>query len=56
MLFPIFLFLMTLSPLYIPVAVTVFDQFDKWRSRRNARRIDSVRQFRPAVGVVPAAA
>ena len=53
MLFPIFLFLMTLSPLYIPVAVTVVDEFDKWRSRRTAR---PVRQFRPAAGLLPAPA
>ena len=56
MLFPIFLFLMTLSPLYIPVGVTVYDEFDKWRSRRGERRIGSVRQYRPAAGLVPAAA
>ncbi len=56
MLFPIILFLMTLSPLYIPVAITVVDGFDKWRSRRDAHRLGSVRQFRPAAGLVPAAA
>ena len=56
MLFPIILFLMVLSPLYIPVGVTLYDEFDKWRSRRDERRIGSVRQYRPAVGLVPAAA
>ncbi len=56
MLFPIILFLLVLSPLYIPVGVTLYDVFDKWRSRRDERRIGSVRQYRPAVGLVPAAA
>ena len=55
MLFPVILFLMVLSPLYIPVGVTLYDEFDKWRSRRDERRIGSVRQC-PAVGQVPAAA
>jgi hypothetical protein len=53
MLFPIIIFLMVLSPLFVPVAVTVVDEFDKWRSRRAAR---PARQFRPAVGLLPAAA
>lgn len=56
MLFPIFIFLMVLSPLYIPVGATLYDQFDKWRSRRGERRIASVRQFRPAASLAPAAA
>jgi hypothetical protein len=50
MMLPIIIFLMGLSPLFIPVGVTVVDEFDKWRSRRAAR------QFRPAVGLLPAAA
>ena len=33
MLFPIFIFLMVLSPLAIPVAVTVVHQFSDWRRR-----------------------
>ena len=57
MIFPIILFLMVLSPLYIPVGVTLYDVFDNWRSRRDeGRRIGSVRQYRPAAGLVPAAA
>ena len=35
MLFPIFLFLLTLSPLAIPVGVTVYDVFDNLRRRRS---------------------
>ena len=56
MFFPIFLFLMVLSPLYIPVGVTLYDEFDKWRSRRDEPRMGSFRLFRPAVGLEPAAA
>ncbi|MDT5245867.1 MAG: hypothetical protein QOD36_3243, partial [Mycobacterium sp.] len=33
MLFPIFLFLMVLSPLFIPIAVTLVDQVANLRSR-----------------------
>jgi hypothetical protein len=61
MLFPIILFLMVLSPLFIPIGVTVVDAYDTWRSRRAAqpvrqRQFRPVRQFRPALGLVPAAA
>jgi hypothetical protein len=56
MLFPIMIFLMVLSPLFIPIAVTVVHQFGNWRSARSARPVRSLRQFRPAVGLVPAAA
>ena len=59
MLFPIILFLMVLSPLFIPIGVTVVDAYDTWNSRRAAqpvRQIRPVRQFRPALGLVPAAA
>jgi hypothetical protein len=56
MLFPIFLFLMVLSPLFIPIAVTVVDQVANLRSRRLDRPVRSLRQFRPAIGLVPAAA
>ena len=56
MLFPIIIFLMVLSPLFIPIAVTVVHEFGNWRSRRVARPVGSLRQFRPAVGLVPAAA
>jgi hypothetical protein len=56
MVFSIILFLMVLSPLFIPVAVTVVHQFDNWRSRRVARPVGSLRQFRPVVGAMPAAA
>ena len=47
MLFAILLFLMVLSPLFIPVAVTVVDVYDNWRTRR------AVRPVRPAVGPLP---
>jgi hypothetical protein len=53
MLFPIVIFLMVLSPLFIPVAVTVVHQFGNWREWLAAR---SVRSFRPRVIPVPAAA
>jgi hypothetical protein len=53
MLFAIILFLMVLSPLFVPVGVTVVDEFDKWRSRRASR---PARQLRPAVDLLPAAA
>lgn len=62
MLFPIILFLMVLSPLFIPIGVTVFDAYDTWSSRRATQpvrqigHIRPVRQFRPALGLVPAAA
>jgi hypothetical protein len=56
MLFPILIFLLVLTPLYIPIAVTVVHEFGNWRSRRSARPVGSVRRFRPAVGLVPAAA
>jgi hypothetical protein len=56
MLFPIFLFLMVLSPLFIPIAVTVVDQVANMRSRGLDRPVRSLRQFRPAVALVPAAA
>jgi hypothetical protein len=56
MLFPIILFLLVLSPLFIPIAVTVVDQFANLRSRRLTRPVGSLRQFRPAMGLVPAAA
>jgi hypothetical protein len=56
MLFPIFLFLMVLSPLFIPIAVTLVDQVANLRSRSLDRPVRSLRQFRPAGGLVPAAA
>ena len=56
MLFPIFLFLMVLSPLFIPIAVTLVDQVANLRSRSLDRPVRSLRQFRPAVALVPAAA
>jgi hypothetical protein len=56
MLFPIMLFLLVLSPLFIPIAVTVVDQVGNLRSWRVVRPVSSLRQFRPAVGLVPAAA
>ena len=56
MLFPIMIFLMVLSPLFIPMAVTVVHEFANWSSRRVARPAGSLHQFRPAAGLVPAAA
>jgi hypothetical protein len=56
MLFPIIVFLMVLSPLFIPVAVTVVHGFGNWRGRRAARPVGSLRDLRPAAGLVPAAA
>ncbi|HEY6577200.1 MAG TPA: hypothetical protein VI029_20235 [Mycobacterium sp.] len=50
MLFAILLFLMVLSPLFIPVAVTVIDVYENWRTRR------AVRPIRPAVGPLPSPA
>jgi hypothetical protein len=55
-LFPIIVFLMVLSPLFIPIAVTVVHEFGNWRSNRAARPVRSLRQFRPTVGLLPAAA
>ena len=57
MLFPIIVFLMVLSPLFIPVAVTVVHQFGSWRGRRFAiPGARQVRSFRPMVTPLPAAA
>jgi hypothetical protein len=53
MLFPIVIFLMLLSPLYIPVAVTVVHEFGNFRDKLATR---PARRFRPAVGLLPAAA
>jgi hypothetical protein len=59
MMFPIILFLMVLSPLFIPIGVTVVDEYGNWRNRRAARPVRQFRavpQFRPAVGLLPATA
>jgi hypothetical protein len=56
MLFPVMLFLLVLSPLFIPMAVTVAHQIGNWRENLAARPVGSLLQFRPAVGLVPAAA
>jgi hypothetical protein len=56
MLFPIVIFLIVLSPLFIPVGVTVVHEFGNWRSNRTARPARAFRQFRPAAGLVPATA
>ncbi len=56
MLFPIMIFLMVLSPLFVPIAVTVVHGFGNWREKLADRPVGSLRQFRPAVGPVPAAA
>jgi len=52
MLFPIVIFLMVLSPLFIPIAVTMVHQFRNWRDRVAARL---GRQAGP-VGLTPVAA
>ena len=56
MLFPIVIFLIVLSPLFIPIGVTVVHEFGNWRSNRVARPARSFRRFRPAGGLVPVAA
>jgi len=57
MLFPIIVFLMVLSPLFIPVAVTLVHQFGNWRGRLLAiPGARPVRSFRPMVTPLPAAA
>ena len=53
-MFPIIIFLLVLSPLYIPVAVTVLDQITNLRTSRAHRPVRQMR--RPAIGLVPAAA
>jgi hypothetical protein len=40
------IFLMVLSPLFIPIAVTVVHEFGNWRGNRVAGRVGSVGQFR----------
>ncbi|MDT5290894.1 MAG: hypothetical protein QOF88_5783 [Mycobacterium sp.] len=56
MLFAIILFLMVLSPLFIPIAVTAVYEFGNWRENLAARPARPAREFRPAVGLLPAAA
>ncbi len=56
MLFPVVLFLLVLSPLFIPAAVTVVHELGNLRSRRLALPIGSLGQLRPAIGLVPAVA
>ena len=53
MLFPVIAFLMVLSPLFIPMGVTLVHVFG---NRRSERAVRPIRQFRPAAGLVPAAA
>lgn len=53
MLFPVMLFLLVLSPLFIPMAVTVAHQIGNLRENLAARPVP---QFRSAVRLVPAAA
>jgi hypothetical protein len=53
MLLPIMIFLMVLSPLFIPIAVTVVHEFGNWRSKRADR---TVRAYRPMVAPLPAPA
>jgi hypothetical protein len=47
MLLPIFIFLMGLSPLFVPVGVTVFDEIDGWLRRRAGRPARQFHRFRP---------
>jgi hypothetical protein len=59
MLFAITLFLLVLSPLFIPIGVTVVYEFSDWRdaiAARLARQFRPTPQYRPAIGLVPAAA
>jgi hypothetical protein len=62
MLFAITLFLLVLSPLFIPIGVTVVYEFGDWRDAVAARlgrmthQFRPGRQYRPAIGLVPAAA
>jgi hypothetical protein len=56
MLFPVMLFLLVLSPLFIPMAVTVAHQIGNFRENLAGRPVGALRQFRPAFGLVPAAA
>jgi len=46
MLFPTMIFLMVLSPLFIPIAVTLVHEFGNWRGNRVAHAVGSLRQFR----------
>ena len=56
MLFPVMLFLLVLSPLFIPMAVTIAHQIGNLRENLAARPVGALRQFRPDFGMVPAAA
>ena len=59
MLFPIVIFLLVLSPLYIPIGVTVVHEFGNLRQRlaaRPVRQAGPVRRVRAATGLAPAAA
>jgi hypothetical protein len=53
MLFPIMIFLMVLSPLFIPVAVTVVHGVRGWNSERTNYPVHA---YRAMVAAVPAAA
>jgi hypothetical protein len=50
MLFPIIIFLMTLSPLYIPVAMTLVGVYSNWRGKRRGRPVGA---RRPRVASLP---
>jgi hypothetical protein len=56
MMVPIIIFLMVLSPLFIPVAVTVVHEFANWRARRRGLPVGSLTHVRPTVRVAPVAA
>jgi hypothetical protein len=56
MLFPVILFLMVLSPLYIPIAVTVVDGFTNWRCHPVLRPVRQLRWAAQADEMMPAAA
>ncbi|PXX11923.1 hypothetical protein [Mycolicibacterium moriokaense] len=56
MLFPVMLFLLVLSPLFIPMAVTVAHQIGNLRENLATRPVGALPQFRPAFAMVPAAA
>ncbi|HEX7826596.1 MAG TPA: hypothetical protein VF477_16960 [Mycobacterium sp.] len=59
-MFAITLFLLVLSPLFIPIGVTVVYEYTDWRDAIVARLSRVSRHFRPsrrpAIGLIPAAA
>ncbi len=56
MIFPIFILLLVLSPALLPMTIMLCHKIGDWRNERLGRPVGSLRQFRPALGPVPAAA